>query len=95
MDDDDERPPPKKYTLVYGADGNLYAVAKNGAVPIEGGPPNSPVPTSVAQDVKNSLEGPNPVEIPNGVENYVESKLAPYMAPAGSGVRVRLPKILD
>jgi hypothetical protein len=95
MDDVEERPP-KKYTLVYGADGKLYAVGKREAVPIEGGAANgSPVPDNIGQDVKNALEGPNAVEIPNGVENYVESKLAPYMAPAGSGVRVRVPKILE
>ena len=86
----------KEYTLVYGGDGKLYAVGKHAAVPIEGGPP-SPVPADVGQRVVDDLVGQNPpVEAPMyGVEKTVEDRLKPYLTPHGSGVRVRVPKILD
>ena len=74
---------PKKYTLVRAADGKLYAVAKNQAIPIEGNPN---IPPNVAQQVENSLDG---------TETSVEAALAPYLTPQGSGVRVRVPNLLD
>ena len=78
---------PKKYTLVRDPNNKLYAVANNEVVELEG--PNSPVPSSVAQQVHGDLDGVD------GVENTVEARLAPYLTPQGSGVRVRVPKILD
>jgi hypothetical protein len=77
---------PKKYTLVRDPNNKLYAVASNEVVDLEG--PNSPVPSSVAEQVHGDLDGPD------GVEHTVQARLAPYL-PQGSGVRVRVPKILD
>jgi hypothetical protein len=77
--DDDDRLP-KKYTLVRDPAGNLYAVAKNEAVDLQ-----ATIPAADLQVVKNKL---------NTVENEVEATLVQYLA-APSGVRVRVPKILD
>jgi len=74
---------PKKYTLVRDPAGKLYAVAKNEAIPIQGNPN---IPPSVVQQVENSLDG---------TETSVEAALASYLTPQGSGVRVRVPNLLD
>jgi hypothetical protein len=74
---------PKKYTLVRDPLGNLIAVSKNAAIPIEGNPN---IPSTVVQQVENSLDGN---------ETSVEAALAPYLTPQGSGVRVRVPNLLD
>ena len=79
MDDDDRLP--KKYTLVYGANGKLYAVAKDDWKKIEEIP--TPVPPDVAGQVRDKL---------NKVQDDVQDLL---MGPLGSGVRVRVPDILD
>jgi hypothetical protein len=88
MDDDVDRA--KKYTLVRDPNNNLYLVAKNEVVALEAANPYN-IPSSVAQEVHHDLEGVNGV---GGVENTVEGRLAQYL-PQGSGVRVRVPKILD
>jgi hypothetical protein len=83
MDDADLLP--KKYSLVRAENGKLYVVAKDDeGEPIEEDPER--FPPSVVQDVKAIL---------NTAETDVEAKLAPYLTPQGSGVRVRVPKILD
>jgi hypothetical protein len=85
MDDGEERRP-KEYTLVYGEDGKLYAVGKHGSVAIEDA--DSPVPPDKLREVKTLIDQH---------DTNVTSKLEPYLpaGPAGSGVRVRAPKILD
>ena len=84
MYDDDDRA--RKYSLVYAGNNKLYAVSKND----EGQPidieENPNIPQSVVNDVKGILKN---------AEDNVEAKLEQYLAPAGSGVRVRVPKILD
>jgi hypothetical protein len=85
MDDVEERPP-KEYTLVYGEDGKMYAVGKHGSVAIEA--PNSPVPANKIRELKDLVDQHDAA---------VTTTLAQYLpaGPAGSGVRVRAPKILD
>jgi hypothetical protein len=79
MDDDDRTP--KKYTLVRAADGNYYAVAKDVATPIE------------------NLGNADQQELIH--ERVRELETAQYnldvalRGPLGSGVRVRVPDILD
>lgn len=75
---------PQKYTLLRDPAGKLYAVANNQVVELDA--PNSTVPSSVVQQVHGDLDT---------FENTVQAKLAPYLTPQGSGVRVRVPKILD
>jgi hypothetical protein len=81
MDDDVDRA--KEYTLVRDPFGNLIAVSRNATIPIDGNPD---IPSSVLQQVKNSIDG---------TETSVQTALTPYLTPHGSGVRVRVPKILD
>lgn len=72
---------PKDYTLVYAANGKLYAVAKNDGKPIEEDPVRF-TPELVAQ-LKGKIDTH---------EMEMEQLLH---GPLGSGVRVRVPKILD
>jgi hypothetical protein len=89
--EDDDLLRAKTYTLVRDPNNKLYLVGKNQVVPLEDPNNPSPVPSTVVGQVHGDLEGVGGV---GGVENTVEGRLAQYL-PQGSGVRVRVPKILD